>query len=129
MKTTKAQMDQLVKLVADNPGSTAAELFMFGVGSDGGPTLRDAEKAGRIFEGRDGDWNVKTEETHPPSDHADNPEILRDLLVISELMIRSLGPAPRSQAAPKAAPAKVERPEPVEEVHFTPDGQPRYSRS
>ena len=31
-ETTEIQMDQLVKLVADNPGSTAAELFMFGVG-------------------------------------------------------------------------------------------------
>ena len=128
MKTTKAQMDQLVKLVADNPGSTAAELFMFGIGIDGGPTLHDAAKAGRIFEGRDGDWNVKTEETHPPSDWAGHTEIERAELqkrsdeALAEIfadfasILKTLGPVPRRPAAPKAAPAKVERPETINGV-------------
>ena len=141
MKTTKIQMDQLVKLVADNPGSTAGQLFMLGVGSDGGPTLHDAEKAGRIFEGRDGEWNVKTEETHPDSDWAGyteteraelrkrSDEALAEMFAGFALILKTLGPVPRRPAAPKAAPAKVERPAPVEEVHFTPDGQPRSSRS
>jgi len=139
-ETTEIQMDQLVKLVADNPGSTAAELFMFGIGIDGGPTLHDAAKAGRIFEGRDG-WYIKTEETHPPSDWAGHTEIERAELqkrsdeALAEIfadfasILKTLGPVPRSPAAPKAAPAKAERAEPVEEVYFTPDGQPRYSRS
>jgi hypothetical protein len=141
MKTTKAQMDQLVKLVADNPGSTAGEFYGLGVGRDGGPTLRDAEKAGRIFEDRDGGWNVKTEETRPDSDWAGyteteraelqkrSDEDLAEILADFASILKTLGPVPRRPAAPKAAPAKVERPEPVDEVHFAPDGQPRYSRS
>jgi len=127
-ETTEIQMDQLVKLVADNPGSTAAELFMFGIGIDGGPTLHDAAKAGRIFEGRDGDWNVKTEETHPPSDWAGHTEIERAELqkrsdeALAEIfadfasILKTLGPVPRRPAAPKAAPAKVERPETINGV-------------
>ena len=136
MKTTKAQMDQLVKLVADNPGSTAAELFMFGVGSDGGPTLHDAEKAGRIFEGSDGGWNVKTEETHPDSDWAGHTETERAELrkrsneALAEMfadlaaIVKTLGPVPRRPAAPKAAPAKVER---AETINGVPIKETRYN--
>ena len=110
------KMDQLVKLVSDNPGSTSGELYMLGAGREGTPSLYEAAKAGLIIEGRGG-WNINTEtKSETVKRQQDQDEFLRDLLAITELMIRSLGPVPRSPAAPKAAPAKVERPETINGV-------------